>query len=45
VSLALVALDQQQLLRRRDDRSWVLPADSLQWPTSGVPATRWGSLR
>jgi hypothetical protein len=40
VSLALLALDQQQLLRRREDRTWVLPADSVQWPTTGVPASR-----
>jgi CRP/FNR family cyclic AMP-dependent transcriptional regulator len=39
VSLALVALDQQRLLTRREDRSWLLPANSVQWPIVGVPAT------
>jgi CRP/FNR family transcriptional regulator, cyclic AMP receptor protein len=42
VSLALLALDQQQLLRRRDDRTWVLPTDSVQWPTTGVPTSARG---
>jgi CRP/FNR family cyclic AMP-dependent transcriptional regulator len=40
VSLALLALDQQQLLSRREDRTWLLPADSVQWPTTGVPFGR-----
>jgi CRP/FNR family cyclic AMP-dependent transcriptional regulator len=40
VSLALLALDQQRLLTRREDRTWVLPADSVQWPTTGVPSSR-----
>jgi CRP/FNR family cyclic AMP-dependent transcriptional regulator len=42
VSLALLALDQQQLLRRRQDRTWLLPMDSVQWPTTGVPDGRAG---
>jgi CRP/FNR family cyclic AMP-dependent transcriptional regulator len=40
VSLALVALDQQRLLTRREDRTWVLPADSVRWPTTGIPTGR-----
>ena len=40
VSLALLALDQQQLLSRREDRTWLLPADSVQWPTTGIPMGR-----
>lgn len=36
VSLALLALDQQQLLSRREDRSWLLPADSVDCPTTGL---------
>ena len=39
VSLALVALDQQRLLSRREDRTWLLPADSVGWPTTGVPTS------
>jgi CRP/FNR family transcriptional regulator, cyclic AMP receptor protein len=42
VSLALLALDQQQLLRRREDRTWLLPMNSVQWPTIGVPDGRAG---
>jgi len=40
VSLALLVLDQQQLLRRREDPTWLLPMDSVQWPTTGVPDGR-----
>jgi CRP-like cAMP-binding protein len=40
VSLALVALAHQQLARRRDDGTWVLPADCREWPTTGVPRAR-----
>jgi CRP/FNR family cyclic AMP-dependent transcriptional regulator len=39
VSLALLALDQQRLLRRREDRTWLLPANSVDWPTTGLPST------
>jgi CRP/FNR family cyclic AMP-dependent transcriptional regulator len=42
VSLALLALDQQQLLQRREDRTWLLPTASVQWPTTGVPDGREG---
>jgi CRP/FNR family transcriptional regulator, cyclic AMP receptor protein len=40
VSLALLALDQQQLLHRRDDRTWLLPPESVLWPMTGVPTSR-----
>jgi CRP/FNR family transcriptional regulator, cyclic AMP receptor protein len=38
VSIALTALDHQQLLWRREDGTWVLPADAIDWPTTGIPA-------
>jgi CRP/FNR family cyclic AMP-dependent transcriptional regulator len=37
VSIALTALDHQQLLWRRQDGTWLLPADAVEWPTSGIP--------
>jgi CRP-like cAMP-binding protein len=40
VSLAVAALDQQQLLHRRADGAWLLPAESVHWPDSGVPSGR-----
>ena len=40
VSLALKSLEQQLLLVRRDDGTWVLPADATEWPTSGTPDCR-----
>jgi CRP/FNR family transcriptional regulator, cyclic AMP receptor protein len=40
VSLALKALEHQRLLVRRDDGTWVLPADATEWPTSGTPDCR-----
>jgi hypothetical protein len=40
VSLALKALDQELLLVRRDDGTWLLPVDATQWPTSGTPNCR-----
>jgi CRP/FNR family transcriptional regulator, cyclic AMP receptor protein len=39
VSLALLALTEQRLVQRRDDGTWLLPADCRQWPTTGVPRT------
>jgi CRP/FNR family cyclic AMP-dependent transcriptional regulator len=40
VSLALKALDHEQLLTRHDDGTWVLPADATQWPMAGTPNCR-----
>jgi CRP/FNR family transcriptional regulator, cyclic AMP receptor protein len=40
VSLALLALDQQHFLSRRDDRTWLLPADCTSWPKAGIPNSR-----
>jgi CRP-like cAMP-binding protein len=40
VSLALAALAEQRLVRRLPDGTWLLPADCLQWPITGVPAGR-----
>jgi CRP-like cAMP-binding protein len=40
VSLALTALDQQQLLHRRPDGAWLLPAESVHWPVNGLPGGR-----
>jgi len=37
VSLALRALDEQRLLRRREE-IWILSPDCSTWPTSGIPA-------
>jgi CRP/FNR family transcriptional regulator, cyclic AMP receptor protein len=37
VSLALQVLDSQHLLTRRDDGTWLLPADATQWPQAGIP--------
>jgi len=42
VSLALLSLGEQQLLRRREDRTWLLPMESVEWPTTGVPDGRRG---
>jgi len=36
VSLALRALAEQRLLRRRDE-TWILPPDCSTWPASGIP--------
>jgi CRP/FNR family transcriptional regulator, cyclic AMP receptor protein len=40
VSLALTTLDEHHLLRRRRDGTWLLPHDSVHWPTDGVPSIR-----
>jgi CRP/FNR family transcriptional regulator, cyclic AMP receptor protein len=40
VSLALVALTQQELIRRREDGTWLLPPDCREWPTTGIPRAR-----
>jgi CRP/FNR family cyclic AMP-dependent transcriptional regulator len=38
VTLALIALAQRQLLLRQPDGTWLLPADSVRWPATGVPS-------
>jgi DNA-binding transcriptional ArsR family regulator len=38
VSLALKALEHHDLLARREDGTWVLPADATQWPMAGIPS-------
>ncbi|MEA2254575.1 MAG: family transcriptional regulator, cyclic receptor protein [Solirubrobacteraceae bacterium] len=40
VSLALAALNEQGLLRRRCDGRWLLPPESSDWPTTGIPSVR-----
>lgn len=37
VSLALMALIREQLVQRRDDGIWLLPAECCDWPTTGIP--------
>ena len=44
VSLALRALTDQNLLRRRDDL-WVLPRHSNSWPESGIPHRSFSQTR
>jgi CRP/FNR family transcriptional regulator, cyclic AMP receptor protein len=40
VSIALAALTEQGLVWRRDDGTWLLPADCDQWPANGIPSAR-----
>jgi CRP-like cAMP-binding protein len=40
VSLALLALTEQQLVQRRDGGAWLLPTECREWPTTGIPRAR-----